>query len=218
MRTSSNIPNQVRATDLVLDEGRVFAMPGDVGEVLDAETYEGGMRVVMVQFSGAPAVTTCILGGDVEALLAAVPYSASAANQMPDLITEPAPERARRRWMPRVAAALAAVFAGVVWCAAGGQSTTAELKGPIAESMPGEALAADIARTLDGLLFAGRLPEKFPEHWKRKPCDGRQVMVNGACFLVLEQRPPCSDGYAHEGLCIVPVAASAPTNQSIRRE
>ncbi|WP_141592266.1 hypothetical protein [Myxococcus sp. AB056] len=54
-----------RATDVVLDEGRVFAMPGDRGDVLDAG-QDDGVPWVMVQFPDAPEVTTCILGVEVE--------------------------------------------------------------------------------------------------------------------------------------------------------
>lgn len=205
-------PSYVRATEIILDEGRVFAQPGDVGEVVDAIPAQEGYVAVMVRFPGVPALTTCILGVDCEAVLTVVPLADSA--QAPLLTREPP---AARPWKRRAFAAAAAVLAGVVWCAAGGRPTP-EL---LAETLPAVAcdeMAADIARTLEGRLFAGRLPEKYPTHWKRKPCDGRQVAVNGACFLVLEQRPPCSDGYEHEGRCVVPVAAPVPTNQSVRRE
>ncbi|WP_426751582.1 hypothetical protein [Myxococcus sp. Y35] len=70
MRTSGNIPNQVRATDLILDEGRVFAQPGDVGELLDAGE-DDGIPWVMALFPSAPQVTTCLLGVEVKLVSAA---------------------------------------------------------------------------------------------------------------------------------------------------
>ncbi|WP_434387345.1 hypothetical protein [Melittangium boletus] len=33
-----------------------------------------------------------------------------------------------------------------------------------------------------------------------------QVVLNDACWMTLEARPPCGDLYEHEGRCHVPVA------------
>lgn len=117
--------------------------------------------------------------------------------------------------------AAVAALTGIVWCAASGRSApeqVADLKALAGESMPSGVLAADIARTLDGVLFAGKLPATFPEYWKRRPCEQTQREVRSACFLVLEQRPPCADGYEHEGRCLVPIAATAPAPNSIQHE
>ena len=59
---------QVRATELIDDEGRVFAEPNEVGEVFDAETYDDGARALTVLFPRAPCVTTVFLGINVEVM------------------------------------------------------------------------------------------------------------------------------------------------------
>lgn len=84
---------RVQATDLILDDGRVFAAPGDLGEVLDAGE-DAGTRWVMVQFPGVEDVTTCILGVEVEPVLSLV-APAEPATEPPERL------RPRRAWVRR---------------------------------------------------------------------------------------------------------------------
>jgi hypothetical protein len=68
----TNYPGRVRATELIIDEGRIFALPGDVGTVFDAETYEDGSRALTVAFPSAPCATTVFLGENAVTLLSVV--------------------------------------------------------------------------------------------------------------------------------------------------
>jgi len=52
---------KVRATELILDEGRICAQPGEVGEVLDAVTEPDGVRALLVMFPAAPIATLALL-------------------------------------------------------------------------------------------------------------------------------------------------------------
>ncbi|MCK8501741.1 hypothetical protein [Myxococcus fulvus] len=59
----------VEAVESIVDEGRQFAQPGDIGVVLDVRTSELGVREVLVLFPNAPEATTCFLGVDVKVKL-----------------------------------------------------------------------------------------------------------------------------------------------------
>jgi len=224
---------QVRATELIVDEGRIFAQPGRVGDVLDAESYDDGVRAVMVVSPNAPSVTTCFLGQNVEPLLALVSPAV-------DLV-EPAPEptrvqSARLAWPPRrtfavgFAAGTAALVALLVWRAC---------------PPPEEAQKAVVLPPMPHVATAPVLMDVGPDEWARLNVGGSDsgwppvqpgqqkarskaphcippfaVVVNGYCWLSLEQRPPqCPGGsVAYEGKCIVPLVEKARPDTSIRRE
>lgn len=59
---------RIRATETITDEGRTFAEPGAIGEVLDSDTYKDGAKALTVMFPDAPCVTTVFLGVNVEPL------------------------------------------------------------------------------------------------------------------------------------------------------
>lgn len=219
-KSSNGAPAYVRALEMVVDEGLVLAQPGDIGEVLDAGT-DGGPRWVIVLFRGAPRATTCILGVEVQPMLALVP--AAAEQRAP-----PAPSP--RRWKRRVLAAAVAALAGIVWCASGGRSA----REPIAEAdgvevevgAPGvlapPPVLADVDSGTAGNSFAGRqlpAPEETPSDWRREPCpkDPRVRVVQERCFLAYGT-PPCGVGYEHGSECLIPIAKGKPFPASIRRE
>ncbi len=62
-----NVPPRVVATKQHVDEGRLFAQLGDVGDVLDAEqTDDGELVLLTVVLPNAPCATTVALFVDCE--------------------------------------------------------------------------------------------------------------------------------------------------------
>jgi len=76
-----------------------------------------------------------------------------------------------------------------------------------AEAQPSHGVPGVLARSLP----------KTPAPGQRKPpCElERQKAINGLCWWVLSWKPPCGDGYEHEGRCYVPVVLKArpPTTE-----
>src|SRR5690242_18136659 len=55
---------RVTATAEIIDDGAVFALAGDIGEVIDLERYTDGVIAATVKFPGAPRVTTTYVDQD----------------------------------------------------------------------------------------------------------------------------------------------------------
>jgi hypothetical protein len=211
----------VRATEVVLDEGRIYAVPGDVGEVLDAGEMKDGGRWIMVSFPGAPGATTCILGEEVQPLLAVVdPASEPLAEPAPEPV---APSTLHRR-RPRAAVVLGLVTSAAVavallmWRA----SPTSDAGTVAVQQTPQVPLLADAhGRSAVELFMGERIPpaEAIPSDWSRPPCpkDPRVRTVQGLCFLAYG-KPPCGVGYEHEGECLIPIAKGKPLPAAILRE
>jgi hypothetical protein len=195
----------VRVTKRVLDEGRIFAEPGDVGDVLDSERCEDGVVALTVLFPGAPSATTCILGLDVEALLAVAAPDLETATHAP-LVRE-RPQLRVRRSLGAIAAA-AGVAALALWAP---WRTSGE---------PAVAEPSDMATVY--LTDSERLPERdedVPKDWMRAPCP-RDPSIRthaGACFAVLAGKPPCTVGVELKGECVLPVNKGQRFPSSIAR-
>lgn len=224
MHVHGNTPNQVRAVDVVIDEGRIFALPGDLGEVLDSGELADGGRWVVVSFPAAPGATTCILGAEVQPLLAVV----DPASELP---AEPARAPAhvqavRPAWRPRRAfavgifASMAALAAVLVWHA----RPTTEAPRVAARPAPGavqDVGLTDIAPTWAPSFLAmggATVPAKPEPSQKRPPCgrDLGEVAIHGACYAVLDTRPPCGRLYQWGDKCVRPILASQRPDTSIR--
>lgn len=70
----------------------------------------------------------------------------------------------------------------------------------------------------DAMLSAGKLPEKFPDFWRKPPCPKGKGLTKerGACFLVLDAKPPCDIGYDDsKGRCLYPIAERKDAPRSI---
>lgn len=222
--SSNGTPAFVRATEPVIDEGLVYALAGDVGEVLDVGDLDDGGRWVMVQFSNAPEPTMCFLGADVEPMLTVVSPAPNEPRQAPTPSPLPAasPRRRRRTGMRRAVAAAAAVLVGVVWCAAEDQPeefAAVEVQTP--SGLGGEPILVDVDSGSWRPLQSGQrlpAPDDAPSDWRREPCprDPRVRTIDGLCFLAYG-KPPCGVGYENRGECVVPVAKGKPLPSSIRR-
>jgi len=222
---ASSIPSRVRAREAVIRDGLVFAQAGDVGEVLDAETYPDGVRGVTVMFRDAPEVTTCFLGQDVDAVLTLLAPVA-------DLVEpEPEPTRvqsARPAWPPRrayavgFAAGTAALLALLVWRAC------PPVEAPKVAALPTPGLARDVGLTdiapLWGAPFGAPAIDSVPAQpepaQKKPPCHPEfgETEISGACYAVMAMRPPCGRLYQWGERCVRPIIAAPRPDTSIRRE
>ncbi len=71
-----------------------------------------------------------------------------------------------------------------------------------------EFLAAAEAQPAHGVpgVLGRSLPKTPAPGQRRPPCEPeRQRAINGLCWWALSWKPPCGDGYEHEGRCYVPV-------------
>lgn len=147
--------------------------------------------------------------------LAAANARAAAADIRATLATTTAATwRSRTKWAG--ALALAALLLG----------PSALHRGPRADvTPPGPALPlveepAAFLGPFDEALSAGKLPEKFPDFWRKPPCPKAKPIVKerGACFLVLDAKPPCDVGYDDgKGRCLYPIAERQDAPRSIQR-
>jgi hypothetical protein len=57
-----------------------------------------------------------------------------------------------------------------------------------------------------GVVFIGRQVPKDPFKGQRKaPCTDLEVAIHGYCWVeVGRKKPPCGQGYEHEGFCYIP--------------
>lgn len=91
-----------------------------------------------------------------------------------------------------------------------------------APTMPPTAVAVPAVVHLgpdDSALSAGKLPDTFPDDWRRPPCPKAKsiVRVREACFAVLAEKPPCELGYEDAGMCLMPIAKMQRTPSTIGR-
>ncbi|HZH79572.1 MAG TPA: hypothetical protein VEY88_26355 [Archangium sp.] len=208
-QTSS--PASVRALEVILDDGRIFAQPGDVGLVLHAERYEDGSIALTVQFPDVSGATTCFLGVDVEARLTLV----TPAQEAPT-VTPPAAAAPRRTLSRRTASLTAAglVLVGLA-LALPGKSPEVQDAGVVVEA-PRHAEGTVMVASIDERIPAR--PEDVPPEWMRAPCPKRPRVrtIQTACFIAVGP-PPCDVGIEHAGECVVPIAKGQQFPSSINR-
>jgi len=140
---------------------------------------------------------------------------------------------ARRRRRPhRVRAPLflalwAPCFAAVwLWGVCGGTQPATEISTPVLADLAAPELLSAVPDVLPvsgavdvgGIIGRDMPKQPFPGQ-KRSPCTPRsQVEINGACWMVLELKPPCpEDVVEHGGKCYVPVFTAPPVPSSILR-
>jgi len=154
---------------------------------------------------------SCFLGENVAPLLALVSEPSEAPVTAPPALPRPvslAPCRAR---LVALAAGGAALVALAFWWPSRGPGEQARQVG----SQWSAEIAVDGTYFTSGGAYGPKLSATIPDEWKRKPCERSQREVYGACFVVLEQRPPCSDGYEHDGRCLMPIATAPRVPSSI---
>jgi predicted Ser/Thr protein kinase len=69
-------------------------------------------------------------------------------------------------------------------------------------------LAAAQARPSYGVpedVLTTPVPEKPEPGQKKPPCKPSHRAINGGCWVLLAEKPPCDDSYEHDGKCYLPV-------------
>jgi hypothetical protein len=206
------VSSHVRATDTIIDDGVVHARAGDVAEVLHSHPQDDGVVALTVRFRGMSTATTVYLGVEVESLLA---LAVAPPVQEPAPMPLPSRRTSRTSHVYGFAAAAAAIALLAVWTP--GVEETSSFAPQTTSEAAVPAFAVDVQQSFPSLHYSGRVPEKPLEGQRRVPCEQSHVVVNGGCFLLLKQKPPCLDGYEHDGQCIVPVAAPHRSPSTIDR-
>jgi len=218
--TDGNTPSRVRATAQIIDTGSVVAEPGDVGVVLDAVTEEDGTRALLVLFPDGELATTCVLGEDVEPVLAVAPSPPLPAR----------PTRARRAIvLGGLTACAAAVVAVVFWQVSEVRNKrhpvppVSQRAGSVRDAIQAAGLA-DIVTPNGGYVLhldSSTVPAKPDAAQKRTPCNPElgETAIDGACYVVVgNMRPPCGKLFQWRNQCVRPVLAAPRPDASLRSE
>jgi serine/threonine protein kinase len=56
-----------------------------------------------------------------------------------------------------------------------------------------------------GVVLGAPIPEKPEPGQKKPPCGESQRAINGACWHLLADKPPCEAAFEHDGRCFLPV-------------